>query len=118
MGEFVVYILKSACCLVLFYLFYRWLLSKETFFRFNRFALLGILAISSLLPFAELSTTEQPVDIAGQSTTIINELSIEDNKILGNESSVFVYICVSKPSRQNGRKVTRKYIRIAEKIKI
>lgn len=32
--------------------------------------------------------------------------------------SVFVYICVSKPSRQNGRKVTRKYIRIAEKIKI
>ena len=31
---------------------------------------------------------------------------------------VFVYICVSKPSRQNGRKVTRKYIRIAEKIKI
>ena len=33
-------------------------------------------------------------------------------------SIVFVYICVSKPSRQNGRKVTRKYIRIAEKIKI
>ena len=43
MGFFFVYILKSGVCLSLFYLFYRLLLSKETFYRFNRIALLGIL---------------------------------------------------------------------------
>lgn len=31
---------------------------------------------------------------------------------------VFVCSCVSKHSKLNGRKVTRKYIRIAEKVKI
>ena len=39
MGIFFVYILKSSVCLVVFYLFYRLLLSRETFHRFNRFAL-------------------------------------------------------------------------------
>ena len=42
MGTFLVYILKSSLCLALFYLFYRLLLSKETFHRFNRIALLGL----------------------------------------------------------------------------
>ncbi len=43
MGVFFIYILKSSVCLVLFYLFFRLLLSKETFHRFNRMALLGVL---------------------------------------------------------------------------
>ena len=43
MGAFFVYIVKSAVCLAVFYLFYRLLLSRETFHRFNRIALLGIL---------------------------------------------------------------------------
>ena len=66
MGAFLVYILKSAVCLVAFYLFYKWLLSRETFHRFNRFALLGVLAFSLLLPLAEVSVKrsapiQQPV---------------------------------------------------------
>ena len=36
MGAFFVYIVKSAVCLAVFYLFYRLLLSRETFHRFNR----------------------------------------------------------------------------------
>ena len=43
MGVFFIYILKSSVCLVLFYLFFRLLPSKETFHRFNRMALLGVL---------------------------------------------------------------------------
>lgn len=35
MGAFFVYILKSSLCLAVFYLFYRLLLSKETFLEFN-----------------------------------------------------------------------------------
>ena len=56
MGTFFVYIIKSAFCLALFYLFYRLLLSKETFHRFNRIALLGLLALSCLVPLVEVSS--------------------------------------------------------------
>ena len=58
MGLFFAYILKSAICLALFYLFYRLLLSKETFHRFNRVALLGILLLSLLIPLIEVTTTQ------------------------------------------------------------
>ena len=53
MGLFFVYMLKASVCLVGFYLFYRLLLSRETFHRFNRIALLGVLVLSGLVPFAE-----------------------------------------------------------------
>ena len=55
MGIFFVYILKSSVCLALFYLFYRLLLSKETFHRFNRLALLGLLMVSSLVPLLKIT---------------------------------------------------------------
>ncbi len=55
MGNFLVYILKSAACLAVFYLFYKLQMSRDTFHRFNRFALLGLLVLSSLLPLVEAS---------------------------------------------------------------
>lgn len=55
MGAFFVYILKSAFCVAMFYLFYRLLLSKETFHRFNRFALLGLMCLSGLLPLVRVT---------------------------------------------------------------
>ncbi|SDH46358.1 M56 family metallopeptidase [Bacteroides ovatus] len=59
MGVFFIYILKSSVCLVLFYLFFRLLLSKETFHRFNRMALLGVLFFSLLIPCIEVTTQHQ-----------------------------------------------------------
>lgn len=55
MGTFCIYILKSSACLVLFYLCYRILLSKETFHRFNRMVLLSTMVLSFLLPFIEVT---------------------------------------------------------------
>ena len=63
MGTFLVYILKSSVCLALFYLFYRLLLSKETFHRFNRLALLGVLVLSCVVPFVEV-TVQEPSEMA------------------------------------------------------
>ena len=63
MGTFLVYILKSSVCLALFYLFYRLLLSKETFHRFNRLALLGVLVLSCVVPFIEV-TVQEPSEMA------------------------------------------------------
>ena len=59
MGIFFVYILKSSVCLAAFYLFYRLLLSRETFHRFNRVALLCILLLSCLLPLVEVTVEKQ-----------------------------------------------------------
>lgn len=62
MGTFIVFLMKSTCCLAVFYLFYRLLLSRDTFHRFNRLALLGVIAFSAAIPFVRL-ITEAPVAI-------------------------------------------------------
>ena len=58
MGDFFVYILKSSVCLATFYLFYRLLLSRETFHRFNRIALLSVIILSVAIPFIRIMTEE------------------------------------------------------------
>ena len=91
MGIFFVYILKSSVCLAVFYLFYRLLLSRETFHRFNRVALLSILLLSCLLPLVEVTvekqtevhqtmmTLEQWLMLADMmNTTNVAELQIEE----------------------------------------
>ena len=55
MGLFLAYVLKPALCLAVFHLFYRILLSRETFHTFNRWALLGILLLSTVLPLVQVS---------------------------------------------------------------
>ena len=58
MGAFFIYILKSAVCLVLFYLFFKLLLSRETFHRFNRVALLGVVfSISAFINSCSMERT-------------------------------------------------------------
>ncbi len=55
MGELVIYILKSSICLAAFYLFYKLLLTKETFHRFNRMVLILIFTLAAVIPFIELT---------------------------------------------------------------
>ena len=50
MGIFFAYILKSSFCLAGFYLFYKILLSRETFHAFNRGALLLVCLLSFVIP--------------------------------------------------------------------
>ncbi len=61
MGTFFVYILKSALCLAAYYLFYKLLMSRDTFHRFNRFALVTLLLCSMALPLMQfnLKTTTE-----------------------------------------------------------
>jgi len=81
MGLFFVYILKSSVCLALFYLFYRLLLSNETFHRFNRMALLGLLALSCLIPLMEV-TVKEPSDVS------LPFLSLEEMLMMASVESV------------------------------
>lgn len=59
MGAFLFYLLKSGCCLVVFYIFFKLLMSRSTFFHFNRITLLVGLLGCTLLPLIELTTTEE-----------------------------------------------------------
>lgn len=56
MSIFLIYLLKSTFCLLLFYLAYKVLLSNETFFRFNRKVLLISITLCMLLPLVKIET--------------------------------------------------------------
>ena len=60
MLTFFLYLMKSVLCLALFYPFYMVLLSRETFHRFNRMALISILLASVAIPACRI-TTEEPM---------------------------------------------------------
>ncbi|NDV59022.1 carboxypeptidase-like regulatory domain-containing protein [Bacteroides sp. 519] len=77
MGALFVYILKVTICLAVFYLFYRLLLSKETFHRFNRIAVLGILVLSLIIPLCEI-TVKQETEIHQTFLTVEQLLMLAD----------------------------------------
>ena len=54
MENWIIYIMKSSICLALLYLPFWRFLRKETFFFFNRYALLGITALSFILPLINI----------------------------------------------------------------
>ena len=101
MGFFFVYVLKASLFLAVFYLFYRALLGKETFHRFNRLALLGLLAFSYLLPAVEVTMPEAPR--MGQAFVSLEEVMVpvaESEPLAGGlsaelpwkEAMVLVYV--------------------------
>lgn len=53
MGTFFAYILKTAMFLIVYYLFYKLLMSRDTFHRFNRVALVSLLVLCFVLPLCE-----------------------------------------------------------------
>ncbi len=62
MYDLMIYSLKVGGCLAVFYLFFKLLLSRETFHRFNRIVLLGAMALSFVLPLCVITVyRELPV---------------------------------------------------------
>ena len=61
MNTFLFYIIQSGCYLLLFYLGYKALLSRDTFFSFNRKVLIGGMLACLLLPLVEIKTEEPSV---------------------------------------------------------
>ena len=68
MMAFLVYDAKVAVALLVFYLFYRFLLKKETFHRFNRVVLVGTAVLSFLLPLC-IITIHKPMETAAPLVT-------------------------------------------------
>ena len=75
MMDFLIYEGKVAAALLVFYLFYRFLLKKETFHRFNRVVLVGTAVLSFLLPLC-IITIRRPMEMAPAASEpmIVSEL--------------------------------------------
>ena len=75
MTEFLIYQGKAAIALAVFYMFYRLLLSKETFHRFNRIVLLSTAALSFVLPLCVITLKKVIVvpAMTGTSENIVGE---------------------------------------------
>ena len=69
MSDFLLYDLKVAALIIVFYMFYRLLLSRETFHRVNRLVLLLTATASFVLPLCVI-TTHQTVAVAMPEVTI------------------------------------------------
>ena len=61
MTGFLIYDAKVAVLIVVFYMFYRLLLSKETFHRVNRVVLLSTALLSFILPLCVITTHQTVV---------------------------------------------------------
>ena len=78
MEALLIYTGKVALLLAAFYLFYKWLLSRETFHRMNRMILVGTLLVAALLPFCVVTlhrTIEVPDTIAAAQSADPNPAS-------------------------------------------
>ncbi len=95
MNLFFAYSFKVAVCLALFYLFYYWLLSKETFCRFNRGALLVVLLLALVVPLVKVGTDflhgrtlSQVLGLPTWRTLLIEPLTVRDSGAGTSESSL------------------------------
>ena len=77
MTEFLIYQGKAAIALAVFYMFYRLLLSKETFHRFNRIVLLSTAALSFVLPLCVITLKKVIVvpAMTASSETFVGEIA-------------------------------------------
>lgn len=75
MSAFFVYILQSAVCLAILFLFYSILLSRETFYRYNRVALLCLIPLSFVLPLCHLPLFTESESAAPVPIVILDNLS-------------------------------------------
>ena len=81
MGTYFIFTIKASVCLMAFYLFYKLLLSKETFHRFNRFALLGTVIVSMIIPVIKMTTAHTTT----VNTGIVSMETFFEPQIVGDE---------------------------------
>ena len=74
MMDFIIYDAKAAVVLAVFYMFYRLLLSKETFHRLNRVVLLTTAVGSLLLPLWQI-TLHRTVEVDAQPALQVSEIT-------------------------------------------
>ena len=83
MATLFIYSIKVSLCMVTFYFAYKMLLSRDTFHRFNRIAILTSLLLSMLLPLIKINTETQ-IGIA--KGLIVIEQAVVTGAVVDDES--------------------------------
>ncbi len=96
MNAFLLYLLEASLVLVVLYGAYRLLLSKETFFAFNRFFLMGILVLSLLFPLLSF-------EIFNSEKSFINQQSTELGKARYSYHQTFEELSQGTLSQESSR---------------
>lgn len=97
--EWINYLLKVSACTALFFAFYLLVLRKLTFFKFNRFYLLGALVLSFIIPVLQI-TLQKQVALANKPATFAVEAPTNTIKEV-NKTRVKAKTITAKDSRLN-----------------
>ena len=81
----IIYQIKVGLCLIAFYLLWKLLLSRETFHRFNRVALLVVMALALVIPWVKLSL-ETAASVT-QQMVILEELLVSPNGAVAQQAA-------------------------------
>ena len=91
MAAILLYIIKTGCCLALFYVGYKLLLSNETFFHFNRKILVTGIMVCMFLPLINIRT--ETVGFIQQPMIQIEKIITEEeqiNNIAANDETIIM----------------------------
>jgi len=78
MGSFLLYIVEIAVCFIVFYIFIKAFLSRDTFFKFNRFVILLGMVVCLILPAIKLDIP-QPSVVQAPVRILETALEVQDN---------------------------------------
>ena len=81
-----IYQIKVGLCLIAFYLLWKLLLSRETFHRFNRVALLTVMALAMVLPWMRLSL-DAAAPVAQQMVVLEDLIVTPNGQVAAQQSS-------------------------------
>ena len=84
MGSIVLYIMEWAFALIVLLTIYKAVFSGTTFYRFNRFYLLGATALSALLPLVHITVSDK--------TPLMSEMTINNMEFAQELSGTFILI--------------------------
>lgn len=84
MPTFLLYSLKAAGCLAVFYLFYKLLLSRDTLHRMNRVLLCGVLLLSFLLPLCVITVEKELPGVSAAGIDVIPESYFRRDMVFEN----------------------------------
>ena len=81
-----IYQIKVGLCLIAFYLLWKLLLSRETFHRFNRVALLAVMVIALVLPWIKISL-DAMAPVARQMVTLEDLIVTPDGAVRAQQAT-------------------------------
>lgn len=84
------YLLKASAGLVLFFAFYLFVLQKLTFFKFNRFYLLGALIVSFVIPTLHFTIEREVQPTTSEAIAVAPSLNVENLQAADMEQSMDV----------------------------